>query len=533
MSDSEVNTYDEILYPGLAFPQTHPDRLATLAKLFGMTPAPVERARVLELGCGDGSNLLPMALALPESEFVGIDLAARPISTGQEMIRALGLQNIALTRMDVLDVADDFGHFDYIIAHGLYSWVPPVVREKVLALCRAHLAPQGVAFVSYNAQPGGHLREMLREMMLFHVRNLEEPQQRISQAKSFLNFLLNSREDEEDDAYRMLLKKEVKRVVEHSESHLFHDDLAEINSFFYFYEFVEQAARHDLQYLAEADYFEMQDASLPPRAAETLRQLGDNPVVKEQYADFVKCRRFRQTLLCHGEVSLERAQKPEQLRSLYVSSPARPGSIEPDIKSSAAVVKFEGAKGASVETDNPLTKAALLHLGALWPRALHFDELLAGARSRLGREARVGEDSRAVEDSDVLGEVLLRLYAANLVELRTHAPRFATEAGERPVASPLARLQVARSPVVTSLLHTSVNVEDALGRQLLFLSDGTRDRGALLQDLLARMETGSAATGLEDAEGAPGAGARRIEEVLAEQVEENLASFARHALLMS
>src|SRR5947209_3687226 len=183
---TERNAYDEIPYPGFALPQTHPDRLATLATLFGMRPAPIDRCRVLELGCGDGANLIPMALTLPGSTFVGIDLAARPIAKGEAMVAALGLHNIALHQQDILGISERIGTFDYIIAHGLYSWVPPPVRGKILAICAAHLRPDGIAYVSYNTYPGGRLREIAREMIAFHTRGVTDPRDRIARARAIL-----------------------------------------------------------------------------------------------------------------------------------------------------------------------------------------------------------------------------------------------------------------------------------------------------------------------------------------------------------
>src|SRR6185436_9013135 len=117
--------YDELPYPGSAFAQTHPDRLATIATLFGMAPAPVERCRVLELGCGDGGNLIPMAYTLPGSEFLGIDAGGRGIAIGQDRAVAVGLTNLRLQHLDMLDTAIQLGKFDYIVSHGVYSWVPP------------------------------------------------------------------------------------------------------------------------------------------------------------------------------------------------------------------------------------------------------------------------------------------------------------------------------------------------------------------------------------------------------------------------
>ena len=131
------SSYDEVPYPSRPYPQAHPDRLATVATLLGLTPAPADRCRVLELGCGSGGNLIPLALTLPGSTFVGIDLSGEQVAKGCEVIRALGLRNIQLRHLSILDVDDRFGTFDYVICHGVYSWVPAEVQAKILDVCAA------------------------------------------------------------------------------------------------------------------------------------------------------------------------------------------------------------------------------------------------------------------------------------------------------------------------------------------------------------------------------------------------------------
>src|ERR1700679_1149112 len=125
--------YDSLAYPGFSFPNTHPDRLAALAILHGLSPAPVEHCRVLEIGCNEGANLIPMAYAMPKSEFVGFDLARLPIERGQERIRELGLKNISIFQGNLLDAGKELGSFDYIIAHGFYAWVPEPVCHRLPA----------------------------------------------------------------------------------------------------------------------------------------------------------------------------------------------------------------------------------------------------------------------------------------------------------------------------------------------------------------------------------------------------------------
>src|SRR5579875_1534709 len=139
-----------------------------MAALHGLSPAPIESCRVLEIGCSEGGNLIPMAYALPGATFTGFDLAAQPIARGQERIRHLGLQNIRLFQADLTSVASapdqgGLGEFDYILAHGLYSWMQAPVRDRLLGLCAEHLAPQGIAFISYNALPGAPLRRIMRD----------------------------------------------------------------------------------------------------------------------------------------------------------------------------------------------------------------------------------------------------------------------------------------------------------------------------------------------------------------------------------
>jgi methyltransferase-like protein len=527
MPDPATTAYDHVLYPGHAFSQTHPDRLATVAGLFGMATAPVDRCRVLELGCGDGGNLLPMAFALPGSEFVGLDLAARPVAKGQAVAGALGLKNITLRALDVREISRDFGRFDYIIAHGLYSWVPPDVQDKVIAICRDNLAPGGVAYVSYNAYPGCRQSHMVREMLLYHARRFADPEEQVGQALAFARFLKDAHPN--PDAYASFLREELERVCKRPNHLLYHDDLAPFNTPVYFHQFVEHAGRHGLQFLAEADFFEMQDHIYPPEVTEQIRRMaGGNVVAREQYLDFLKFRRFRQTLLCHQEVKLDRTPDPRRVMVLYIASAARPAADQPDLHSSAEE-EFRGPRGALMSTDYPLAKAAIYHLGTVWPLFLSFPELVRQARSLLGQSSPPG-DPCADEDAQVLAEILRQTYSADLIELYCQPPRFALQAGERPLASPLARLQIQhQEPVITNLRHANVNVEEPLARALVCLLDGTRDRAALLADLTPLVTSGAAPLIVN---GQPVTDPAQVSALLASGLEPNLGRLGRLALLV-
>ena len=466
--------YDDFPYPGFPYSQTHPDRLATLGTLFGMAPAPVERCRVLELGCGDGGNLIPMAYALPESRFVGIDLAPSAIARAQTRARALGLANLALFCGDLSDPGIALGNFDFIVAHGVYSWVTDSVRDGLLAVCRAALAPEGIAFVSYNTLPGGHLRTMLREVMLFDGRSADTAQQRVERARRLLNVLAEAHAG--SAGYRGLVAEHLERTLAQSDAAILHDDLASDNRPTYFHEFAAHAAGHGLQYLAEADFFEMHAGVSSPSLLAALDEHGDDVLAREQYLDFLKCRMYRQTLLCHADVCLERRLGPEIAARFLVASQARPAPGQVDL-SDRSIVEFRDPRGAALRTDEPLIKLALDRLAGAWPRSLPFEDLLRSVRAALpaGRP-----DREPADDERILGESILKAYAASLVELHVHEPRFASVPGTHPRASALARLQADAGEPVTTLRHTSLRIDDEAGRRLLTLLDGTRDRRELV-----------------------------------------------------
>jgi cyclopropane fatty-acyl-phospholipid synthase-like methyltransferase len=277
---------------------------------------------VLELGCATGGNLLPMAETLPGSTFVGLDLSPRQIAMGQETIAALGLTNVELQARSILDVDEGLGRFDYIICHGVYSWVPPEVQDKILTICRQNLQPQGVAYVSYNTYPGWHMRGLVREMMGFHVRELAEPEVRVQQARAFLEFLARSVPDAEG-TYARMLREEAEALRPQTDYYLFHEHLEDVNYPLYFAEFAQRAAAKGLQYLGEA-WFHPTLNGLPPEVAETLQGISSDLIRLQQYLDFLCNRTFRRTLLCHGDVRLNREPSPQLLTAFHASALARP-----------------------------------------------------------------------------------------------------------------------------------------------------------------------------------------------------------------
>jgi len=528
----EPTSYDQVPYPSLSYTHTHPDHLATVAKLMGLDAAPPERCRMLELGCASGGNLLPMAYTLPESEFVGIDISKRQIDEGLESLQELAFDNITLKQMDILDVNGAMGQFDYIVAHGIFSWVPYEVQEKLLDVCRENLATNGVAFVSYNTFPGWHMIGIIRGLMRYHTRDDADPRERASRAREILDFFAQSSEPEGSAyggflrMYAEFLQGGHKGNHEAGNSFLLHDEMEDLNQPYYFYEFAERVAQHGLQYLGEAEFRKMMTSNFPPDVTKTLAQHCKSVIDLEQYMDFLRNRTLRQTLLCHQDIKLSRKLRPEQIQTFRVSSHTKTEQ-DPDIQSSA-VVKFQGSDNATLAIDHPVSKAAMVHLAKVWPEPVPFDSLLDEARSYLGLRT---EDDGRVQDAKVLAANLFQAYSysTELVDLHIYRPPMVLTISERPVASPVARLQARKSTTVTNLRHERVDLDD-LDRHLIQYLDGSHDQAGLARCL----EKGPLAEGLLTLErdGKPIEDEKLLRDLLTEGVSKRLRWLRLAALLV-
>lgn len=475
---------------------------------------------MLELGCGDGGNALSIAQTLPDAHVLGVDASPGAIERGIELARAAGLENVELRCATFEQLGGGVGEprgndpgessgrgqsanepaeFDYIVAHGVYSWVPPQARGALLDCVKRCLAPQGIAFVSYNAYPGSYLRDMARDMLRYHVQGVSDPGERLARAQELMRTIV---EIEQPSPFARVLREQMERMLGYSDALLFHDDLAEVSTPFYFHEFVEHARARGLQFLSEADLFESQMRDVPASAGELMESLPEDAVVREQYMDFFKNRMFRQTLICHEAAPLNRTLDDAAIEGLWIASRARPqeggdgegeegrarGGTSPVSQRSAPgeepeACTFLTPEGFSMTTSEPLVQAAMGALGAAWPRSLEFPALLAQARRAAGPEA--SPDLVAAR----LRAVLLQAHLARIVMLAGCPPPVTDKLGERPTASPLARAQSATNlKALSSLLHANVRLDGELETGVLNLLDGTRTVAEVAAELGAAPE---------------------------------------------
>jgi methyltransferase-like protein/protein-L-isoaspartate O-methyltransferase len=517
--------YDAIPYQSNPFRQTRPERLAAVAKLFGLNAPAAETCRVLEIGCSTGGNLIAMAQDTPGGRFLGIDASARQIAEGWKTIDRLGLKNVQLKHLDLLDFGEGHGEFDYIVSHGVYSWVPARVQDKMLEICQRHLAPNGVAYISYNTYPGWHIRGIVRDMMLYRGAQFSEPDARLAQAKSLVGFVAKATQGA-DTPYARLLQSELKHIGQMEDYYLHHEHLEENNLPVYFHEFAKKLAVNGLQYLGEADFSTMVATNFSAEVAKTLHELGAHDIVQmEQYMDFVRCRYFRKTLICRSGVRLQRMLAPAVVKDLLLASDAVPeGELALD---AAQAVSFKTPGGHKIKCRSPLTKIGLRTLLREWPASVGFGDLLARSKREAAAAGHAADDASAEEF--LAGEMLTGM-AAGVVEWRLAPPPFTTVVGNAPVASAFARLQAETGYKVTNLRGESITL-DEIHRQTLRQLDGSRDATRIADSLLAAVKKGALVLQRE-ADKTAVTDEKEMRALLGPALEKVLANLARKALLV-
>jgi hypothetical protein len=433
--------YDEVAYPTAIFAQTHPDRMAAIARAAGHAAPPIETARVLEIGGGDGMNLIALAVAYPLARFTSFDLAATAVDRGLQWCEALGLGNLELLTLDIMDAAERLqGPFDYIITHGVYAWVPPAVRSALMALIGRLLTADGVAFVSYNAQPGGYLRLALRDILLQATEGAANEQELKAAAIRQLEDLAGQ-PDSTPNAFQLALRDAATKSLKTRWEVLRHDELG---PFFHpqaLRDVVAEARLNGLAFLGDADRELMGDAFLP----DDLAPGGDpaDALVKHlQRRDHREIRFFRQTLLVRDTVPLTRRIDLDGVAELLVDS------------------RCEAAGGGQFRIDKNLFEIRDEVLG----------EMLARLAAERPRRLRVGDLVGTEEQLQALFE----MFDAGLVDLHTAQAPGALELSERPVSSPLVRMMLDRGmQTVCTLDHRMLGVTESDPRALLARLDGT------------------------------------------------------------
>jgi SAM-dependent methyltransferase len=433
-------------YPSYLHTHFHPGRLSVIPRLRGLEVPDPAKCRLLDIGCGDATSLLFFAEEFPAARFAGFDLDAGLIRSGQAAARDLGLSNLDLAARDLLEIDRSLGEFDYIAAHGFYSWVPEPVRERLWTLLDELLAPNGLVYISFNAYPGSHFREASRRLLAHHTRHLGDAPSVIRESQGLLRFLASLAP--EGHLYRQLLKEEAEAMLDRQPEQIFFDELSDCYYPFYLSDFLGRAARAGFAYVGESSWAAMTPDLFPAPIRDTLTRIPDWPE-RMQYRDFFEGCRFHRVILCRaglrpGEFA------PERLAGSWIA-----GSL-----SQTAEGCFVTPEGREIRSSHPETVEILARLSAASPHPLPFDDLSAASP----RHAAA---------------LVMDLWARDAATVSLTPPRAAAEPGALPAASPLIRYRARQPGDIHSLFGQTVEFQDPRDRRLLELLDGTRDRAEL------------------------------------------------------
>jgi len=469
--------YDEMPYESHTYPFSSPVNLYTLATLFKINAPDFKTAKVLELGCASGGNIIPYAMAYPKARFTGIDLSQRHIDDGKKQVEALALKNITLQHLSIADLPEDFGTFDYIIAHGVYSWVPADVQDKILEICNHHLSENGVAYISYNTLPGWNMVQTIRDMMLYHTERFTSLTEKAQQARLLLNFVKESFGKNGNTPYIRLIEEESKVLAGQGDYYLVHDHLNRDNNPCYFHEFIERAAKHNLGYISDVDISQMYLASMPANVQSVLSSIQNDVIRTEQYIDFISNRRFRMSLLCKKTVQPNRSLQAADIKDFYLRTKIE--KKENDIYTLSALKNITiNVKG------NPVSEALCDVMLEKSTHAVPVEKLLQAVHKKLGIKTQSKADGNSVLYKNLM-EMVLRGGAF----LTADKDQYVTEISEHPEVSPLARHQVSTQTWVTNLRYEKVST-DLFCRVAMKYLDGTNNIPEVEAEMLKHVEKG-------------------------------------------
>ena len=305
--DMQQTIYKELGYKSYPFPFTTPAYLEAYGTLVGLNTPPAKTARVLELGATYGGNIISQAVHNPEATFVGIELSQDQVEKGNKIISDAKLDNVSLIQGDILNFDESLGTFDYIIAHGFYSWISDEMKDKLLDIISNHLADNGIAYVSYNTYPGWHTMEEVRQLMLFANRGHDEltHKEKVLRGKT-VGSLVGSQILNYDNLKERNSKflGALRSVMQKDDYYVGHDHLEPHNDPCYFYQFNDHLKVHNLAYVCDADLTLSMVRTYDESIADKLEKLAPNSQAdQEQYLDFMLDTTFRKSIICKADAA--------------------------------------------------------------------------------------------------------------------------------------------------------------------------------------------------------------------------------------
>lgn len=452
MPDPVHELYQSRAYPAMSHPSTDPAVTSVSAALAGLDVAPLAGASILEIGCASGHNLLPLAARWPQARFTGIDFSKHAIEEAREITRLTGMAHVNFIEADLLkfDPGNEV-QYDYIIAHGVYSWVPKDVRQALLDFCAKHLSSQGVAFISYNTLPGWSLRKSIVELTRkltsrSEPRNPEEILAQLAMATG------------DQHPYSRHLNSVLLDMFGKGEDVLAFDDFGPINDPCTFLEFAEQASSFKLRYLGESQISDKVPSALTPDALEILHPLADDPLVFQQMVDVLTDRKFRSSILCRADAPIRDRVPTTAVLQFSIQSPHHlshaTGKTLLTNRSGNELARF----------DEPLAIALFETLAETKTQSVPIHEIIVHMAEKLNERI----------DLPNLAHLILNSARKNLVSLRHEPVRFDAIPPAYPNLGPLRLIAAHKGWPIIDAYHTPCHLDDSRKQQLALAMDGNR-----------------------------------------------------------
>ncbi len=461
-----MSCYDEVPYASNPFALTHPKNLYLMASLFGVPAVEITTARVLELGCASGGNIIPLASNYPDATFIGIDLSSKQIGVGRHHIRQLGLRNIQLIDVSIADIAVDFGEFDYIIAHGLHSWVTESVQKKIISVFKHHLSPDGIGHLSFNTRPGWNVVDGIRKLMLMHTVGIDDPTERAAKAREIAAFVHRSIPNQES-AWSVLLGGEISHPSFNKDYYLLHDHLEQDNNPVYLHELVDQLEANALQYLTDLEFMKHSPYLLSKESCEAICNI-QSKTAAEQYLDFINNRRFRQMLICREHHTVPSTVTTKLFNRISIKSNLKVANLNHVAQmSNRDVISYYHNKFV-LSVSEPVIKVALQWLAQL-KAPINWLELIDDVAQYL----QLDKFQVSVALSTLNFEQLMAYEAVELSNKIVASEFCPASANRKPQALTYSRYQATFTDVVTNRNNECVSL-DKLGQALIPLLNGER-----------------------------------------------------------
>ena len=524
------NTSYDIPYPSSVYESTDPAQLGAIASLMRVQSVPAKSARVLELGCGEGANICALAALYPNAEFVGVDLSEKHIDLGQERVASTGLGNISLQCMSIMDIGTEIGSFDYIIAHGVYSWVPVDVQKKIIQICKSRLSRTGLVYISYNVLPGWNNIQTVRKMMMFHASRFKEPSEQIREARRMLSFVHENVAGSE--TYRQVLKDEIDLISGSSDSHLFHDHMGVHNTPYYFQEFASAVRAEGLAYVADFSLATLFLGTYGEKARETLSKVKE-PVEAEQYLDFLSNRRFRRSILCHADQPVHRTIGPDQIRDLFYFADLKQTDSGDDGATKFAMVdgsaSFQSPVKLGISSDTSALSTTSLVFGKILQIFTENRNIPLSVEELIQNLADTSPGAPQPDDIESkLLNALPELIVRGMLRATSMPVQVTTTVSDAPEVWWYARSAANAGGVVSTCLHKTIGLDESV-RVLMQLMDGTNTFQEILEHYIALCVDGT----LTVRENESIVSDRdRLRDILALSLKEMMETFAANALLV-